>query len=87
MDSMDRLKINSYIMVVAGRLVVQGHDVFRLPRGTEINVNKDVLNRMGGRYLTLLDVYNSGSDFRRVSLDHRHQVARDDPTESWQACY
>ena len=68
MDSMDRLKINSYMMVVAGRLVVQGHDVFRLPRGTEITVNKDLLNQMGGRYLTLLHVYNSGSDLRRVSL-------------------
>ena len=43
MDYMNRLKINSYVMGVAGRLVVQGHtpaDVFRLLRGTKLPLTK-----------------------------------------------
>ena len=57
MDSMDHPKINSHIMGVAGRLVVQGHepaDIFRLLRGTKTTANKDLLNQMGSKYLTLL---------------------------------
>ena len=46
MDFMDRLKINSYIVGLAGRLVVQGHapaDVFCLLRNTKITADKDLL--------------------------------------------
>ena len=61
-------------------------DVFCLLRGTKITVNKD-LNQNGGRYSTLLDVYNSNNDLGGQILIIAIKGARDDAIQSWRACY
>ena len=89
MDFMDVIKINSFVMGIAGEQVAQGYEVawvHRVLKGVKWTANLNALEAAGGKYLNLMRVHNAGAEFKRAHPDDRIHGAKAPWPEQWEAC-
>ena len=88
-DFLDLIKINSFVMKIAGKVVSQGVDVcsvHSILKDVKWTNNLTALEAAGGKHLNLKDCHNAGAEWKKAHPDQRIQGAKASWSEQWASC-
>ena len=88
-DYLDQVKINSFVMNIAGKAVSQRYEVHSVRsnlKGVKWTENRTALEAAGGRHITLKHCHNAGTEWKKAHPDQRIQGAKAFWPEQWAGC-